>query len=169
MANIASLRSNAAMVTLDRFDRQLLNLVQADASQTAEALAASVSLSVSAIQRRLRQLREAGVITRHIAVVDPQRIEKNTTFVVSLQLEKERPELMAPLRQWLAQQPHVQQAYYVTGEFDFVLIITAPDVDTYDTLMASLLQANPSIKRFTTNVALNVVKRGLAIPLALEE
>lgn len=154
---------------LDRFDRQLLNLVQEDASQTAERLAEQVFLSPSAVQRRLRRLREQGVIVRDAAVVDPKKVGRPTFFVVSLQVERERPELLAQLRQWLAAQEHVQQAFYVTGEADFVLVITAPDTETYDALMARLVGDNPNVKRFTTNVALGVVKRGLTIPVPLDE
>ncbi|MEO7325995.1 MAG: Lrp/AsnC family transcriptional regulator [Dokdonella sp.] len=87
---------------LDRFDRQLLNLVQQDAGQTAERLAEQVSLSPSAIQRRLRRLREEGVILREIAVVDPRKIGRPVHFVVSVQVEHERPGMMGQLRQWLA-------------------------------------------------------------------
>ena len=156
-------------MSLDRFDRQLLNLVQEDAGQTAERLAEQVFLSPSAVQRRLRRLREQGVIVRDAGVVDPRTGGRPTFFVVSLQVERERPELLAQLRQWLAAQEHVQQAFYVTGEADFVLVITAPDTETYDTLMARLVGDNPNVKRFTTNVALGVVKRGLTIPIPLDE
>ena len=156
-------------MSLDRFDRQLLNLVQEDAGHTAERLAEQVFLSPSAVQRRLRRLREQGVIVRDAAVVDPKKVGRPTFFVVSLQVERERPELLAQLRQWLAAQEHVQQAFYVTGEADFVLIITAPDTETYDALMARLVGDNPNVKRFTTNVALGVVKRGLTIPIPLDE
>ena len=153
---------------LDRFDRQLLNLVQEDAEQTAERLAEQVSLSPSAIQRRLRRMREHGVIARQVAVLDPRKIGRPTFFVVSLQVERERPELLAQFREWLAAQQHIQQAFYVTGEADFVLIITAPDTETYDALMFRMTSENPNVKRFTTNVALGVVKRGLTIPIPLE-
>ena len=67
-------------MNLDRFDRHLLNLVQEDASQTAEQLAAAVPLSVSAIQRRLKRLRETGIIQRDIAVVDPKQVGRPTFF-----------------------------------------------------------------------------------------
>lgn len=153
---------------LDRFDRQLLNLVQADAGQTAEQLAEQVALSPSAIQRRLRRLREQGVIVRDVAIVDPRKTGRPTLFIVSLQVERERPELLAQLRTWLAAQEHVQQAFYVTGEADFVLVITAPDTETYDSLMSRMVGENPNVKRFTTNVALSVVKRGLTIPIPLD-
>lgn len=153
---------------LDAFDIQLLNFVQHDAGLTAEQLAQRVGLSASAVQRRLRKLKECGVISAHVAVLDLRRIERNTSFVVSLQVEREHPELMARLRRWLADEAQVQQAYYVTGESDFILIVTAPDTEAYDALMSRLMLANPNVKRFTTNVALGVVKRGLAVPLAAD-
>jgi Lrp/AsnC family transcriptional regulator, leucine-responsive regulatory protein len=154
---------------LDRFDRLLLNLVQEDAAQTTEQLAQQVPLSPSAIQRRLRRLREQGVITRQVAVVDPRKVGRPTTFVVSLQVERDRPELLGELRGWLAGQPHVQQAFYVTGEADFMVVVTAPDTETYDALMARLMQDNPNVRRFTTHVALGIVKRGLTVPVPLDD
>ncbi len=153
---------------LDRFDRRLLNLIQEEAGQTAERLAEQLGLSPSAIQRRLRRMREQGVIVRESAVVDPRKVGSPTFFVVSLEVERERPELLAQLREWLAAQEYVQQAFYVTGETDFVLVITAPDTETYDALMSRLVGENPNVKRFTTNVALSVVKRGLTIPIPLD-
>jgi Lrp/AsnC family transcriptional regulator, leucine-responsive regulatory protein len=152
--------------TLDAFDIRLLNIVQQDASLTAEQLAERVNLSASAIQHRLRRLKACGVISAQVAVVDLRRVERNTSFVVSLQVEREHPEQMAQLRHWLAAEAQVQQAYYVTGESDFILIVTAPDTEAYDALMSRLILDNPNVKRFTTNVALGVIKRGLAVPLA---
>lgn len=153
---------------LDRFDRQLLNQVQEDASQTAEQLARHVALSPSAIQRRLRRLREQGVIARDIAVLDPRHVDRPTTFIVSLQVERERPELLARLRSWLSAHPQVQQVFYVTGEADFILVVTAPDTEAYDTLMSRIVADNPNVIRFTTSVALSVVKRGLTLPVPLD-
>jgi DNA-binding Lrp family transcriptional regulator len=154
---------------LDRFDRHLLNLVQADAGQTSEQLAQQVALSPSAVQRRLRKLKEAGVIVRHTAVLEPRKVGRPTFFIVSLEVERDRPELLAQLRNWVASEEQVQQAFYVTGEADFMLVVTAPDTETYDALMARLTIENPNVRKFTTNVALGVVKRGLTIPVPLEE
>jgi Lrp/AsnC family transcriptional regulator, leucine-responsive regulatory protein len=154
---------------LDSFDRQLLNLVQEDAGLTADQLAGRVALSSSAIQRRLRRLRDEGVIVRDTAIVDPRKVGRPTFFIVSLKVERERPELLAQLRKWLSAQDHIQQVFYVTGEADFILVITAPDTETYDELMSRLVGENPNVRRFTTNVALSVVKRGLTIPVPLED
>jgi Lrp/AsnC family leucine-responsive transcriptional regulator len=155
-------------MNLDRFDRQILNLLQEDAAQTAERLAEQVALSPSAVQRRVRRLRESGAIVRDISIVDPRHAGRPTSFIVSVQVERERPELLAQFRTWLAAQAHVQQAFYVTGEADFILVITAPDTETYDVLMARMVGENANVKRFTTNVALSLVKRGLTIPVPAE-
>ena len=56
----------------------------------------------------------------------------------------------------------------MTGEADFVLVICALDTETHDALMARLVSENPNVKRFTTNVALSVVKRGLTIAMPLD-
>ena len=158
-----------APMKLDRFDRQLLNLVQEDAGRTSEDLAQRVALSPSAVQRRLRKLKDAGVIVRHTAILEPRKVGRPTFFIVSLEVERDRPELLNQLRTWLAAQEHVQQAFYVTGEADFILVVTAPDTETYDALMARLATENPNVRKFTTNVALGVVKRGLTIPVSLED
>jgi len=154
---------------LDRFDRQLLNLVQQDSAQTAERLAEQVGLSPSAIQRRLKRMREQGIILRDIAVVEPRAVGRPTYFVVSLEVERERPELLAQLRDWIARHAEIQQAFYVTGETDYVLVITARDTETFDTLMSRLVKENPNVRRFTTNVVLGLLKQGLTIPVPLDD
>nr|WP_298719527.1 Lrp/AsnC family transcriptional regulator [uncultured Steroidobacter sp.] len=154
---------------LDRFDRQLLGLVQADCAQTAEQLAEHVGLSPSAIQRRLKRMREQGVIAREVAIVEPRAVGRPTFFVVSLEIERERPELLAQLREWLARRAEVQQAFYVTGETDFVIIVTARDTAAFDAMMSQLVQENPNVRRFTTNVVLNLLKQGLTIPVPLDD
>ena len=136
---------------LDAFDRQLLNLVQEDSTLTAERMAETVALSPSAIQRRLRRLREDGVIQRDIAVVDPRFAGRPTFFVVALEVERERAELLSQLRRWLIAETQVQQAFYVTGEADFILVVTAADAESYDALMVRMVEENPNIRRFTTN------------------
>ena len=153
---------------LDDFDRRLLNLVQQDAGQTAEQLSEAVPLSPSAIQRRLRRMREGGVIERDISVVDPRKVGRPTFFIVALEVERERPELLIELKQWLSAEEHIQQVFYVTGEADFILVVTAPDIESYDALMSRLVSSNPNVRRFTTNIALGVVKRGLKIAIPAE-
>lgn len=152
---------------LDAFDRKLLALVQRDADRTADALAEDVGLSPSAVLRRLKRLRDDGVITATTAVVDPMKTGKPNFFLTALEIERERPELLARLRQWLAAEEGIQQFYYVTGTADFILVVVASDVGAYDALMSQLMAENPNVRCFTTNVALGMGKRTLFVPVQL--
>jgi Lrp/AsnC family leucine-responsive transcriptional regulator len=143
--------------------------VQADAGQTAERLAEQVELSPSAIQRRLRRLRDEGVIVRECAVLDPAAIGRPDFFVVALHVEQERADLLTQLRKWLAAEENVQQVFYVAGEADFILVVTCADTGAYEVFMSRMVRENPNVRRFNTHVALSVLKRGLAIPIPLSD
>jgi DNA-binding Lrp family transcriptional regulator len=150
---------------LDKFDRRILAIVQRDARRSAEMIGADIGLSASAVQRRMARLREDGVIMAEVALIDPRAVDRRLTVITDLEVERERPELLASLRQWIAAEPTIQQAWYVTGDGDYVLVVAARDVDDYDTLMQRLVAANANVKRFRTRVALDTLKRGLAVPV----
>lgn len=150
---------------LDEFDRKLLIFLQRDADVTADQLANRVGLSGSAVQRRLKRLKSHGVISSLVAVVDPQAVGRPSFFIVGLELDRERPELLSRLKAWLLEEEAVQQAFYVTGNWDYMLVVTASDVQSYDDFMSRLMSENPNVRRFSTNVALNIQKRGLFIPV----
>ena len=159
--------SGQTFMDLDRFDRLLLTALQEDAGQTAERLADRVGLSPSAIQRRIRRLREQGVIVRDTAILDPKQVGSPALFIVAIQVERERPEMLSHLREALAKESNVQQIFYVTGEADFILVIVARNTAEFDEYMSALVRAHPNIKRFTTSVVLNTVKQGLSLPVPL--
>jgi len=150
---------------LDEFDRRILELVQRDSRQPAEVIGAAIGLSASAVQRRLIRLRQSGVILNEIAIVNPKAVNLPLTLIVDVELERERPELLQSFRAWIAAEPAVQQAWYVTGDGDYVLIITARDIETYDALMQRLTAENSNVRKFRTRVALGTLKRGLVLPI----
>jgi DNA-binding Lrp family transcriptional regulator len=150
---------------LDELDRKILALVQQDARRAAEAIGAEIGLSASAVQRRIARLREEAVITAEVAIVDPKSVGRSLTLIVDIEVERERPELMAALKHWIAGEPAIQEAWYVTGDGDFVLIVTARDVEDYDALMQKLVSENTNVRRFRTRVALGTLKRGCRVPV----
>ena len=151
-------------MSLDRLDIRLLAELQADAALTNDQLAERVALSASAVQRRVRRLESSGVIERRIALVDPAKVGRTAHFIVGVEVERERPELVKKLRDWVAAEPAVQQAYYVTGTADYVLVVVTRDIGEFDALMSEMMLANPNVRRFTTQVVMSTVKRGLAVP-----
>jgi DNA-binding Lrp family transcriptional regulator len=151
---------------LDLLDRRLVELVQTDGSLTNERMSEQVGLSPSAIQRRIRRLEAAGIIERRIAVVDPAKVGASALFVVGVEVERERPELVQSLRKWLVLESAIQQAYYVTGTSDYVLFVVAPDLAEFDAFMSRMMIENPNVRRFTTNVVMSAIKRGMFVPVA---
>ena len=150
---------------LDKIDRRILNLLQKDARRPAELIGADVGLSASAVQRRIVRLRDEGVILAEVAVVDPKRLGRALTMIVDVEVERERPELVASLKQWIVTEPCIQEAWYVTGEGDYVLIVLARDVEDFEALMQRLVAENANVRRFQTRVALSTLKRGMSVPL----
>jgi Lrp/AsnC family transcriptional regulator, leucine-responsive regulatory protein len=151
--------------TLDDSDRKILRVIQQDARRSAESIGTDIGLSASAVQRRIARLRDDGVITAEVVIVDPKSVGRSLTLIVDVEVERERPELMAVLKRWIAAQPAIQEAWYVTGDGDFVLIVCMRDVEDYDSLMQKLVAENPNVRRFRTRVALGTLKRGCEVPI----
>ena len=124
-----------------------------------------MGLSASAAHRRLQRLWRHGVIEAQVAVVNPRAVGRPLVMIVGVEIERERPEDLRELKRWLAAEPAVQQAWYVTGESDFTLVITARDTEDYDAFMQRLVAENRNVRRFRTSVALSTLKRGLAVPV----
>jgi len=150
---------------LTEADRAILRLTQSDARLTIEEIASKIGLSPSATQRRLQRLRDDKVILGDVSIVDPKRVGQGVTMLVELELERDRPELLPPLHQWITRTPQVQSAWYVTGRGDCMLVIACASIEDFDALMERLMAANLNIRKFTTNVVLRTLKRSLALPI----
>lgn len=153
------------MPELDSFDLALLARVQRDARASAEDLGAAVGLSGSAVLRRLKRLRDTGVIVREVAVVATDRVGSNLRIIAAVELERERADQLGPLVDLLQERPEIQQAYYISGDADLLLIVIVPEISHYDRLTAELVSKHPMIKRITTSVVFRELKVGLYVPV----
>jgi len=155
--------------SFDCSDRFILNAMQEDATLKLETLAFSCGLSVASVQRRLKKLRKAGVIEREVAVLNPDMLGQAMTFIVMVELERERLGLLDAFRRSVRREPQVQQCYYITGEADFTLICTARDMADFEALTQRLIFENANVRRYTTSVVMGRTKIGLTIPVQHEE
>lgn len=153
-----------ADMILDRGDRRILSFLQRDCLVPAELIAEKTGMSASSVLRRIRKMREEGVIQGQVTVVDAKKVGVPLTFVTALEIERERKDLLSQLRKWLDREDSVQQAIYTTGSADVYLIILARDVESYDAITQRLVEENPNIRRLTTSVALQTYKRGIFVP-----
>jgi Lrp/AsnC family leucine-responsive transcriptional regulator len=150
---------------LDDFDRQILRRLQLDARATGEQIGAEIFLSAAAVQRRIQRLRRIGVISAEVAIIDPAVIGQAMSFVVGVEMERERADMLDAFRRAARADPNVQQCYYVTGSVDFVLIVTTRDMAEFEAFTRRLFFDNPNIRRFTTNVVLSRDKTGSVVPV----
>jgi Lrp/AsnC family leucine-responsive transcriptional regulator len=150
---------------IDEFDRKILDIVQRDCQLKAEAVAAQVGLSATAVLRRLRRLREQGVIQAEVAVLDRQSVGNSLTLVVGLEIERDNYPALANFRAWAEKVDAIQQVYYVTGQMDLMLVVMARSMAEYDALCARLMADNPVIRRMNTHVVIDAMKLGLQVPV----
>lgn len=154
---------------MDAFDIKILELIQQNNRLTADQLSVLVNLSASACQRRIKRLREDGVIAAEIAVLSPAAVGRNLMMIVGVTLEREHPEIIKNFKDSMARMPEVMQCFYVTGDTDFVLILTAKSMEHYEEFTQRFFFENPNIRRFQTSVVMDRVKMGLSLPLDLIE
>jgi Lrp/AsnC family transcriptional regulator, leucine-responsive regulatory protein len=150
---------------LDAFDYRILERWQADTRVPAKAIADAIGLSTAAVQRRLKRLRELGVIRREVAELDPRKIGLPVTCIVGVDLDREGAADLARFRKKMLSCAEVQQCYYVTGQNDFVLVVLAADMEAYDAFTRRTLLADTNVKSFTTQVTLERVKTGSGVAL----
>ncbi|MDC8014125.1 Lrp/AsnC family transcriptional regulator [Tahibacter soli] len=151
---------------LDAFDLRILERHQRDTQTPAASIGEAIGLSAAAVQRRLKRMREAGVIEREVAQVAPRAVGLPITCVVGVDLDRETAADLDRFSQKMAQCPEVQQCYYVTGETDYVLVVLAPDMEAYEAFTRRALLDDPNVKSFVTHVVLDRVKVGLTVPIA---
>jgi DNA-binding Lrp family transcriptional regulator len=151
--------------TLDAFDREILRRVQLDARITGEDIGADIGLSAAAVQRRLKRMRQLGVIVAEVAVVNPLAVGQAMTFVVGVEMVREQSDMLDAFRSAARADPNVQHCYYVTGVADFILIVVARDMHDFEVFTRRLLFDNSNIRRFTTSVVMARDKVSQVVPV----
>ena len=148
---------------MDEKDIDILRLVQSNARLTAEAISQDVGLSPPAVQKRLKKLRETGVIEREIAVLSPVKLGREMTIIVEVQLERENRAKLDEFKRKMRTAPCVQQCYYTTGEADFLLILTVRDIKEYEEFTQMHFFDEANIGHFKTSVVMDRVKTSLDV------
>lgn len=152
---------------VDSFDVAILAILQSDNLTPQREIAERVHLSPAAVQRRIRRLQDSGVIAGNAAVLNPDALGRPLTIFIEVQLVNELDALTAGFRARVAQEEAVQQCYSVTGQTDYLLIVTAADMQEYQALTKRLFEGDQNIQRFVTSIALATLKRSLRLPLSL--
>lgn len=148
---------------MDKFDRLILRQLQANNRQTQDVLADQVGLSPSAVRRRIDKMRDDGIITADVSLVDPERI--GITVVTSVRFEHEDRKTYDRFIQLMEDAPEVSQCYMVSGDVEFVLIAHMRDLAHYEEWMAQYLLDEPFVQRARTNIVYRRIKYQTSIPV----
>jgi Lrp/AsnC family leucine-responsive transcriptional regulator len=149
----------------DKFDLLILAELQQDARLPIPELAHRVGLSAPACYRRVRALREAGLIEREVALVAPATMGWPITMLVLVTLERDHGRIVDEMIVCLKGEPEVMDLWYVTGEQDFVLQVAARDMQSYEQFTRRVLHAREQVRSFKTLVVMGQHKRcGALLP-----
>jgi Lrp/AsnC family leucine-responsive transcriptional regulator len=167
MGNTSLIDGESRQMTqlLDALDLKLLAELQEDCSRTCEQLADKIGASRSSVQRRLKRLREEGVIEAESARISQRALGRPMSFVIAITLERETAEATANFMKKMRDSDAVQQCYYTTGEADFIAVLTAQDMSDYNQIVDELFVNDARVRRFHTNVVIKPVKVGLSLPI----
>jgi len=153
---------------LSQSDMTILRRLQENAREKLETIAAETGLSVATVQRRIKQMKSTNVITGETALVSPEKTGYSMTFLILVELERERLDQLDAFRRKAKTEPQVQQCYYITGEADFALIALARSMEDFEMLTHRLFFDDSNVKRFRTSVVMGRTKVGLTVPLGDE-
>lgn len=148
----------------DAIDIRILELLQQNALLTADELAGQLPLSPSAIARRIRRLRETGVIAADVAVVSDS-VGPFLSAFVHIQLDRHALAAVEALRRRLTASPFVQMFMEVSGTFDVVLLVTVADMDGFNEFADAQLASDPVVRRYESSFVKRKRKFSLALPL----
>lgn len=143
---------------IDRIDRKILAILQANNRIANVDLAAEVGLSPPACLKRVKRLRDEKVIIGDVALINPALAGNKMTLLVSVEMERDRGDIYSVFRQSVEKAPEVTQCYQITGGYDFMLVISVPDIQAYERFIERVLHQDKNIRKFHTSVSTKTVK-----------
>ena len=153
------------MTITDATDRALLDHLQRNAKTPVQTLADATGISTASVQRRLRALREAGVIKREVAILDPKPMGLGITAIVSVELERDRLDQIDAFKRKAREDRQVTHFYCIAGEADFMLVVMAKDIAGYEAFTHRFFFADRNVRKFRTSIVVSTEKSTSELPI----
>ena len=150
---------------LDSIDRKLLALLQEDAGRQVAELAEAVGLSQTPCWRRVQRLRESGVITRNVVLLDRHKVNVGVTVFVSVRTNTHTQAWFDQFRATVEAIPEVVEFYRMSGDVDYLLRVVVPDIGAYDKVYKRLI-ADTQLFDVSSSFAMEELKFTTALPLS---
>lgn len=132
---------------------------------SASELADRCGTTESTALRRLRALKRSGVISGPVMRVAPEKVGRGVVVILSIRLERETPAVLDAFRKRLAGHPDITHCYFVTGSWDYVIILTVSDMAEYNRFLTEMVVGQKAVVATDTHVVLLPMKTGAPVPI----
>lgn len=148
---------------LDHVDLQILRTLQNNARLTTKELAASVSLSSTPVFERLKRLENNGYIKKYIAVLDAEKLNQGFVVFCSVKLIRLNREIALKFTKIVQDIPEVTECYNISGRYDYLLKIHAPNMKYYQEFILNVLGTIDSLGSIESTFVMDEVKHEYGI------
>ncbi len=148
---------------LDRFDREILRLIAADASLSLADIAGQVGLTPTPCWKRIRRMEQDGIIVRRIAVLDPVKGHRIVSVFVEIETADHSSDWLSRFAAVIAETPEIVDAWRMSGDVDYLLLVVVPDIASYDAFYRKLIAAVP-LRNVSSRFSMERMKAG-ALPI----
>lgn len=152
-------------MTLDRIDREILSLLQAEGRMTNVDLAERVGLTAPPCLRRVRALEEAGLINGYHAQLDSVKLGYPITVFAMVSLRSQAEQDLAAFERHVESIPEIRECHMLNGEIDFILKIVATDLNAFQSILTSHLTTAPNVAGVKTSLTIRTAKSQSGIPV----
>lgn len=146
-------------------DRKLLKALQADAGLSQIDIAEKSGLSRTSVWRRVRELEEAGVIGKKVALLEPRSLGLQIHVLLSVTMVQHSDRVRQSFETHVEKLPEVLECFSVSGERDYVLQIISKDMDSYNTFLNTKILHHDSVHSASSSFALRRVKYTTELPV----
>lgn len=143
---------------MDPTDREILRHLRRDSRISNADLAERVGLSPSSCWRRVKALEEAGVIRRYSVVLDDEKLGLGFQAIVHVHLTRHDPQNVEGFIRAVQTKEEVRDCFATTGQSDYHLFVTCPDLAAYNRFLEGFLFRQPAVASAQTNVILRTIK-----------
>lgn len=157
-------RAGRTDVRLDEVDRKILSLLQSDASLSLDQIAERVGASKTPVWNRIRKLRDAGVILRQVAILDPDALGLEACFFVLVRTSEHDRDWATRFLKALRDRPEVIEAHRLAGDIDYILKVQVQNARAYDRFYQSLI-GEVKIHNVTALLSMEEIKASSALPI----
>ena len=153
------------METLDKTDLEILRTLQENARLTTKELASRVSLSPTPVFERLKRLESKGYIKKYIAILDAEKLHRGFIGFCNVKLRRINRDIAAEFTQTIQTIPEVTECYNVSGSYDYLLKIHAPDMKYYQEFILNVLGSIDCLGSIESTFVMDEVKHQFGIHL----